>query len=124
MPIRTLAGAVLLAGAAGLLGGCGVLSGNSDEVCASVTAEYRRFTDEIERASASDGGPWRQATQSFAGRIDALAKKADDPRLKDVLQQQTARLQAASGRLAEGDVAELDAVLRDAPAKIGAVCDG
>ncbi|MFD0899562.1 hypothetical protein [Actinomadura sediminis] len=124
MPIRTLAGAVLLAGVAGLLGGCGVLSGDSDEVCASVTAEYRRYTDELERASAADEGTWVQATQRFAGRVDALAKKADDPELKEVLQQQTARLKAAAGGLGEGDVAELNAVLRDAPAKIGAACDG
>ncbi|GGV00930.1 hypothetical protein GCM10010182_17940 [Actinomadura cremea] len=123
MPIRTLAGAALL-GAAGLLSGCGVLSGNSDEVCASVTAEYRRYSAEIEQASAADEGTWRQATERFAGRVDELSKKADDPQLKETLQKQTARLRAAAAGLGDGDVAELDAVLRDAPAKIGTACDG
>ncbi|MBE1530595.1 hypothetical protein [Actinomadura algeriensis] len=123
MPIRTLAGAALL-GAAGLLSGCGVLSGDSDEVCASVTTEYRRYTAEIERASAADEAKWRQATERFAGRVDALSKKADDPQLKEALQAQTARLRTAAAGLGEGDATALDAVLRDAPAKIGAACDG
>ncbi|OLT34140.1 hypothetical protein BJF79_33745 [Actinomadura sp. CNU-125] len=121
MPIRTLAGVAL---GVVLLSGCGVLSGNSGEVCASVTAEYRRYAAELEQAPAADEGKWRQATERFAGRVDALAKKADDPQLTDALRKQTARLRAAATGLGEGDVAELDAVLRDAPAKIGAVCDG
>lgn len=122
MPIRTLAGAALLLGVAGLLSGCGVLGGNSDEVCASVTTEYRRYTTEIERASAADEKRWRQATEQLAGRLGELAKKADDPELGDVLESQADRLRAAAAGLADGDVAKLDAVLRDVPAKVGAVC--
>ncbi|MBW8486432.1 hypothetical protein [Actinomadura parmotrematis] len=121
---RAFAGGVLLLGAAGLASGCGLLgSDNSGAVCADTKAAFQQYMTQVRAVSAARPAEWTAPTQQLAGRVGALAAKAEDAKLKSALKDEAARLQAASATIGKGDAAQLDKVMSDTPKRIGAACD-
>ena len=121
--VRTLAVGVVALGASGLLGGCGVLGGGPNKVCADTKQAFQQYITQVRSVPAAEPGRWRQATETLAGRLDALAKRAGDDDLTKALKTEAARLRAAAPAVGTGDVARLNAVLKEAPAKIGSACE-
>ncbi|MFD0687964.1 hypothetical protein [Actinomadura fibrosa] len=122
--VRALAGGVVLLGASGLLGGCGALGGgNSAQVCTDTRKAFQQYITQVRSVSAAEPGQWRQATEQLAGRLDGLAGKAGDGKLEKALKAEADRLRAAAAAVGTGDASQLDAVMRDTPARIGKACD-
>lgn len=104
-----------------LLGGCGLFA-NTDEVCGEATKALQQYAAQIKSAPAGDPRQWRSTTEQVAGRIDALAKKADDAALHRVLKEEATTLRAAAVPAGGGDVAALDRAIAQIPSRIGKVC--
>jgi hypothetical protein len=123
--VRTLAGGVVALGASGLLGGCGMLGGgNSAQVCTDTKKAFQQYITQVRGIPAAEPARWRQATEQLAGRVDGLAKQADDDALKKALSTEAGRLRAAAPAVGTGDVSQLNAVMKNTPAGIGEACDG
>ncbi|NDU77799.1 hypothetical protein GWI34_35085 [Actinomadura sp. DSM 109109] len=121
--VRTLAGGAL-ALALGALGGCGTLGGgNSDQVCADTRKAFEQYVAQVRSVPAAEPARWRQATEQLAGRVDGLAKQADDDELSRALKAEAGELRAAAPEVGTGDVSRLDGVIRRTPATIGGACD-
>ncbi|TDC88256.1 hypothetical protein [Actinomadura sp. 7K507] len=120
--VRALAGGVVALGASALLGGCGTLSSGPAPVCTDTKEALQQYMTQVRGASASDPAPWGQATEKLAGRLDELADEADGD-LKKVLEAEAGRLRAAAPAVGTGDVAQLDTVMKQLPARIGDACD-
>lgn len=119
--VRTLAGGALVLGA---LSGCGAMGGgNSGQVCADTKKAFQQYVTQVRGLPAAEPGPWRQATEQLAGRVDGLAKQADDADLGKALKAEAGRLRAAATGVGDGDVSQLDSVIRETPAAIGTACD-
>ncbi|MEO3827391.1 hypothetical protein [Actinomadura sp. B10D3] len=122
--VRTVAGGVVALGASGLLGGCGTLGGgNSAQVCTDTKKAFQQYVTQVRSIPAAEPARWRQATEQLAGRVDGLAKQADDGALKKALKTEAGKLREAAPAVGTGDVSRLDAVMRDTPATIGKACD-
>ncbi|MFI6521363.1 hypothetical protein ACIBF1_37820 [Spirillospora sp. NPDC050679] len=119
---QAFAGAVLLAGS-GLLTGCGAMGGdNSDKVCADAKQAYQQYVAQVRSAPANKSEPWKQATEQLAGKVDALAAKAEKAELRTALKGEAGRLRAAAGPVGTGDVSQLDRALKASPEQIGKAC--
>jgi hypothetical protein len=120
--VRTLtAGASLVIAGATL--GCGVLGGgNTDAVCADAKDSFQQYITQVRGSSAADPTPWKQATERLAGRVDALAAKADEKALKKTLKEEAGRLRSAAAGVGGGDTSQLSGVMKDTPARLGKVC--
>lgn len=116
-----LAHTLALLGAAWTLAGCG--AGNTDEVCADTKKAFQQYLTQVRTVSANDPAQWRQATDQFAGRIDGLARQAEDEKLKKALKTEATRLRGAAAGVGTGDASQLNAVMSDAPDRIGKACD-
>ncbi|MEU8799464.1 hypothetical protein [Spirillospora sp. NPDC048819] len=121
--VRTLAGGVVALGASGLLGGCGTLGGGPGEVCIDTKKAFQQYITQVRSVPASDPAQWRQATDKLAGRLDALSEKAEDDDLKKALKTEADQLRAAAPAVGGGDVAQLDTVMKETPARIGKACE-
>ncbi|MFC4048574.1 hypothetical protein ACFOY4_02660 [Actinomadura syzygii] len=121
--VRALAAGVAALGAAGLLGGCGALGGDSGKVCDDTRQAFQQYITQVRSVPAAEPAQWRQATEKLAGRLDALAKDTGDSDLRKALKAEADRLRAAAPAVGGGDVAQLDTVLKETPAKIGKACD-
>lgn len=120
--VRALAAGVAALGAAGLLGGCGALGGDSGQVCDDTKQAFQQYVTQVRSLPAAEPGQWRQATEKLAVRLDALARDAGDDDLRKALKAEADRLRAAAPAVGAGDVARLDAVMNETPAKIGKAC--
>jgi hypothetical protein len=120
--VRRLAQGLALLGAAGTLGGCGLLGGNTDQICTDTKQAFQEYVTQVKSASAADPAQWKQATDQLAGRIDGLAGKADDGKVRSALQAEVKRLRSAAASVGTGDAAQLNRVLSDTPQRIGKVC--
>ncbi|MFG2021495.1 hypothetical protein [Actinomadura geliboluensis] len=117
---RALAGGVMVLGT---LSGCGMLGGNTDQVCADTKKAFQQYITQVRSVPAAEPAQWRQATEQLAGRVDGLAKQADDAALSKALKAEAGRLRAAAPAVGTGDVSQLDTVMQETPAKIGKACD-
>ncbi|MFI0404292.1 hypothetical protein [Actinomadura sp. 3N508] len=121
--VRTLAAGVAALAVSGLLGGCGSLGGSDTaQVCADTKKAFQQYITQVRSIPAAEPAQWRQATETLAGRLDALAKKTGDDDLKKALNAEAAKLRAAAPAVGTGDVAQLDAVMGQTPASIGKAC--
>ncbi|MFB4306743.1 hypothetical protein [Actinomadura sp. GTD37] len=118
--VRALAGGMAVLGA---LGGCGVLGGNSGAVCADTKKAFQQYITQVRSIPAAEPAQWRQATEQLGGRMDGLGRKADDEALKKALRAEAEKLRAAARAVGTGDVSQLNAVMKETPARIGKVCD-
>ncbi|WP_141582396.1 hypothetical protein [Actinomadura sp. WMMA1423] len=118
--VTTLAGGALVLGA---LGGCGGLGGNSGQVCTDTKKAFQQYVAQVRSVPAAEPARWREATEQLAGRVDGLAKQADDADLSKALKAEADRLRAAAPGVGAGDVSQLDTVIRETPATIGKACD-
>ncbi|WP_131732591.1 hypothetical protein [Actinomadura formosensis] len=118
--VRALAGGVVMLGA---LSGCGMLGGNSGQVCTDAKKVFQQYITQVRSIPAAEPVQWRQATEQLAGRVDGLAKKADDSALRKALTAEADRLRAAAPAVGTGDVSQLNTVMKETPASIGAACD-
>ncbi|MER7541864.1 hypothetical protein ABTW95_02525 [Spirillospora sp. NPDC127506] len=118
--VRALAGGVVALGA---LNGCGVLGGNTGQVCADTKEAFQQYVTKIKSIPAGEPAQWRAPTEQLAGRLDGLAKKADDGDLKKALKAEADKLRAAAPAVGTGDVSQLNAVMKETPARIGKACD-
>ncbi len=121
--MRALAGSVAVLGASGLLAGCGAVSAGPDEVCTETREAFRQYVARIRSVPAAEPARWRQETEKLAGRLDELADEAADDDVRKALEGEADRLRGAAAAVGGGDVAQLDTVMAEAPAKIGDVCD-
>ncbi|MFC7729618.1 hypothetical protein [Actinomadura keratinilytica] len=119
---RLAQGFALLA-AAGTLAGCGLSGGNTGQVCADTREAFRQYVSQVRAVPANDPAQWKQVTDRFAGRVDGLARQAEDEKLKNALKTEANRLRGAAAGVGSGDAAQLNAVMTDAPDRIGAACD-
>ncbi|MEU6039191.1 hypothetical protein ABZ801_27675 [Actinomadura sp. NPDC047616] len=119
---RLAQGLVLLV-AAGTLTGCGLSGGNTGQVCADTKKAFQQYVSQVRTVPANDPAQWKQATDRFAGRVDGLARQAEDEKLKNALRTEATRLRGAAAGVGTGDAAQLNAVMTDAPNRIGAACD-
>ncbi|WP_433473796.1 hypothetical protein ACQPZP_34065 [Spirillospora sp. CA-142024] len=120
--VRALVAGAVTLGASGLLGACGTAGGNSGQVCTDTKKAFQQYIAQVRSIPAAEPARWRQATEQLAGRIDRLAKQADDDALKKALTTEADRLRAAAPGVGGGDVSQLDAVMKDTPARIGKAC--
>lgn len=104
-------------------GGCGMKDDNTRAVCADGKQAVQQYAARLKTVPANDPAQWRQATAGLAVRFDALAKSAENARLKKALQDQSARLRAAANALGTGDASALDRTLAETPARLGDACD-
>ncbi|MFA1548366.1 hypothetical protein [Actinomadura chokoriensis] len=118
--VRALAGGVLVLGA---LSGCGMLGGNSGQVCTDTKKAFQQYVTQVRSLPAAEPARWRQATEQLAGRLDGLAKKADDAALKKALKAEAGKLRSAATAVGTGDVSQLNTVMKETPASIGEACD-
>ncbi len=118
--VRALAGGALVLGT---LSGCGMLGGNSGQVCTDTKKAFEQYVTQVRSIPAAEPAQWRQPTERLAGRLDGLAKKAGDGDLKKALEAEAGRLRAAAPAVGAGDVSQLSAVMKEAPARIGKACD-
>ncbi|MEU8303450.1 hypothetical protein AB0C84_07790 [Actinomadura sp. NPDC048955] len=119
--VRTLAGGALVLGA---LSGCGALGGgNSAQVCTDTKKAFQQYVTQVRGVPAAEPERWRQPTEQLAGRLDGLAKQADDADLGKALKAEAGELRAAAQGVGDGDVSRLDSVIRETPATIGEACD-
>lgn len=118
--VRALAGGVMVLGT---LSGCGAMSDNSGQVCTDTKKAFQQFITQVRSIPAAEPAQWRQPVEQLAGRLDGLAKKADDDDLKKVLKGEADRLHAAAAPVAAGDVSKLNTLLKETPATIGKACD-
>jgi hypothetical protein len=118
--VAALAGGALVLGA---LSGCGALGGNSGQVCADTKKAFQQYVTQVRSVPAAEPARWRPATEQLAGRLDGLAKQADDADLRKALKTEADRLRAAAPGVGSGDVSQLDSVIRETPAAIGKACD-
>ncbi|TDD62972.1 hypothetical protein E1298_44185 [Actinomadura rubrisoli] len=122
--VRALAGGVVLLGASGLLGGCGSMGGgDSGQVCTDTKKAFQQYITQVRSVSAAEPGQWRQATEQLAGRLDGLAGKAGDAKLKKALKAEADRLRTAASAVGTGDASQLNTVMKDTPTRIGSACD-
>lgn len=121
--VRALAGAAVALGASGLLGGCGTLSNGPGPVCDDTKQVFQQYMNQVRSIPASEPARWGQATDQLAGRLDALAEEADDEDLEKTLRSEADELRAAAAAVRDGDVAKLNAVLKETPNRIGDACD-
>jgi hypothetical protein len=118
--VATLAGGALVLGA---LSGCGALGGNSGQVCTDTKKAFQQYVTQVRSVPAAEPAQWRPATERLAGRLDGLAKQADDADLRKALKAEADKLRAAAPRVGSGDVSQLDSVIRETPTAIGKACD-
>jgi hypothetical protein len=118
--VRALAGGAMVLGT---LSGCGMLGGNSGQVCTDTKKAFQQYITQVRSIPAAEPAQWRKPTEQLAGRLDGLAKKADDADLKKALKAEAAKLRAAAPAVSTGDVAQLNTVMKETPAKIGQACD-
>ncbi|WP_153535801.1 hypothetical protein [Actinomadura macrotermitis] len=119
---RAWAGLLLLGGT-GLLTGCGMLGGdNTSTVCADAKTAFQQYMTQVRSVSPAQPAEWRPPTEQLAGRVGALAGKAEDTKLKAALTDVSGRLKAASATIGTGDAAQLNAVMKDTPQRIGKAC--
>ncbi|MBC6460208.1 hypothetical protein [Actinomadura sp. HBU206391] len=102
----------------GLLAGCG----NKSEVCDETKAAFEGLAAQVRTAPATDAAQWKQAVDRFAARLDALAKKSDDAKLKKTLEQAVVAARGAATGAGNGDVAQLQRFLTEQPRRIGETC--
>ncbi|WP_157420413.1 hypothetical protein [Actinomadura kijaniata] len=122
--LRALAGGALLLAGAGPLAGCGVLGGsNTAAVCDDTKKAFQQYMSQVRSLPANQPAPWGQAVQQLAGKVDGLAAKAEDAALKKTLKEEAKRLREAAGPAGTGDMAALDDVMKNTPARVGAACD-
>lgn len=115
---RVLAGGVLFL----TLSGCGLVGGNKGQVCEETKEVFEGYMAQVRKAPAADPAPWKQATEQLAGRLDGLARKADDDELKKALSRQAAAFRQAAAGVGAGDVSRFDRALSTTPAEIGRAC--
>ncbi|MEU5987497.1 hypothetical protein ABZ806_00820 [Spirillospora sp. NPDC047418] len=118
--VLALAGGAMVLGT---LSGCGALSGNSDQVCTDTKKAFQQYITQVRSIPAAEPAQWRQATEQLAGRMDGLAKKADDDALAKALKGEADKLRAAAAPAGTGDVSQLNTVMKETPATIGKACD-
>ncbi|MCD0452756.1 hypothetical protein LO762_26765 [Actinocorallia sp. API 0066] len=106
--------------------GCSVVDGvlgNRAEVCEETQEAIDGFAAQLKTLPPNDNAAWAQAATDFATRLDGLAKKSDDAKLRDTLTGlATSWREAGPGLTDTGDVAKLTELVRDQPAKLGAAC--
>ncbi len=117
--VRALAGGVMVLGT---LSGCGMLGGNSGQVCTDTKKAFQQYITQVRGIPAAEPAQWRQPTERLAGRLDGLAKKADDADLKKASKRRRTS-SAPRPAVGTGDVAQLNTVMKETPAKIGQACD-
>ncbi|HEY8480336.1 MAG TPA: hypothetical protein VIL71_10940 [Spirillospora sp.] len=120
--IRAAVGATVL-GAAVLLTGCGTVSAGPDEVCVDAERAYEQYVAQVRSVPAAEPARWRQPTESLARRLDELADETRDDDLRTTLRTEADRLRDAAAAVGGGDVAQLNTVISQAPARIGGACD-
>ncbi|GAA2095100.1 hypothetical protein [Actinomadura alba] len=101
-----------------LLSGCG----NRTEVCDETRAAFEGLAAQVRTAPATDAARWKQAVGGFAARLDSLAKKSDDAKLKKTLEQAAAAARGAATGAGKGDMAPLQRFLAEQPSRVGAAC--
>ncbi|WP_286989278.1 hypothetical protein [Thermomonospora sp. CIF 1] len=117
VPVAAVCAVLVLA-----TGGCGVLGSNKGEVCADAKRTVQEYIGRLKEIAANDPAQWKQTTDQYAGRFDALAKESDDKALSKALRDQSARLRAAAAQVGNGDVAALNQTLTETPARLGEAC--
>ncbi|MDX6742855.1 hypothetical protein [Actinocorallia sp. A-T 12471] len=122
--LRGVLAVVLVAVAA--VPGCSVvdgLLGNRAEVCEETQTAIDGLEAQLKTLPPNDNAAWSKAVTDFAGTLDGLANKSDDAELTTALKGLAASWREAGPALADkGDVAQLSALVRDQPAKLGAAC--
>ncbi|ROO89560.1 hypothetical protein EDD29_7258 [Actinocorallia herbida] len=124
--LRGVLAAVLVTVAA--VPGCSVVDGvlgNRSEVCEETQTAIDGFEAQLKTLPPNDNAAWAKAATDFAGTLDGLAKKSDDEELSGVLGALATSWREAGPAVAEkGDVAQVSALVRDQPEKLGAACGG
>jgi hypothetical protein len=113
---RAAAAACLLA--MGLAAGCG----NTRAVCADTEKTLEDFAARTRTLPPADPAQWQRAITDVAGRLDALARRADSGKLRSALRETAASYRAAAAGMARGDTAGLSAAIRDQAARLDRAC--
>ena len=116
--LRDSSAVVCCAAVLGLLAGCG----NRTEVCDETRTAFEGLAAQVRTAPAADPAKWKQAVGEFAVRLDTLAKKSDDAKLKKALDEAAVAARGAATGAGKGDVAQLQRFLTEQPQRIGTAC--
>jgi hypothetical protein len=104
--------------AVGLTAGCG----NTSQVCSDTKKTLQGFATKAQTLPPTDTAQWRQAITDVANRLDVLARRADDAKLKKALSDTATAYRAAAVAVAKGDTAQLSAVIHDQPQRLDKAC--
>src|SRR6266545_6662642 len=102
--------------ALGFTTGCG----NTDAVCADTQKTLEGFAAKTQTLPPNSPVQWKQAITDVAARLDALARRADDGKLKRALRDTAASYRAAATGMDRGDTSALSAVIHDQPQRLNA----
>jgi hypothetical protein len=110
--------AVCLLAALGATAGCG----NSHEVCADTQKTIEGFAVKTHALPPDDAAQWKRAIADVAGRLDVLARRAHDDKLKRTLRHVAASYRAAATGMDRGDTSALSTVVHDQSQRLADVC--
>jgi hypothetical protein len=104
--------------ALGLTAGCG----NTRAVCADTEKTLEGFAAKTRTLPPTGTAQWKQAITDVAARLDVLARRADNGKLKAALKDTAASYRSAATGMDRGDTSALSAVIHDQPQRLNNVC--
>jgi hypothetical protein len=124
---RRAAVAALLAATVGLSGAvsaCGT-AGDTSAVCAGAVRAFGDLSARLSTVPPTDPAQWQRASGDMAARLDALAKRSGDARLKSELTAMAGSWRSFGGAVAStGETAGLSAMLAGQPRSLSLACGG
>lgn len=114
--VAALTGALV---ALSLTGACGT---NKGEVCKDAGRAVSAYNAQLSGVAPDDIQQWRRAAAQLATRLDALAGKSDDDRLKRTLRGMAAEWRGVSTTITSGDISRLQAAVQRQPGRLARAC--
>jgi hypothetical protein len=124
--VRRRAGIAVLVAVAGTtmatLSACGN-GGNTAAICKDAERAFGDFSVRLNIISPTEAAQWQQASGDLATRLDGLAKKSDDARLKKALTDMAGSWHSFGTTVAtNGETSQLSAMLAAQPQRLTAAC--
>jgi hypothetical protein len=120
--VRRRVGLAVLMAMVGTVSACG-MGGNTSTVCDDAAKAFSDFSTRLRTVAPTQAAQWQQASGDLATRLDGLAKKSDDARLKKALTEMAGSWRSFSTTITtNGETAQLSAMLTTQPQRLTTAC--
>jgi hypothetical protein len=120
--VRRRAGLAVLVAMVGMVSACG-MGGNTSAICGDAEKAFGDFSARLKTISPTAAVQWQRASGDLATRLDALAKKSDDARLRKALTEMAGSWRSFGTSVAtKGETAQLSAMLATQPQRLVKAC--